>query len=270
MTDICRALPDKRCSGRERRSVERQLESMRIVFALALLVLTLTPLGTGAEQTKSEPPPEMVVLLHGLGRSDRSMRPLELRLSKAGYAVHNVRYPSTKLSPEELEVYLHEELAACCGKAQRLHFVTHSLGGILVRAYLAAHEIRTVGRVVMLAPPNHGSEAVDLFGDSALFKWALGPTAAQLGTDAESLPNRLPKPNFEVGIIAGTRSINPLGSLVVPGESDGTVSVRSTKLEGMSDFITVPASHTFIMRSELVGMQTLEFLRNGRFKHSSP
>jgi pimeloyl-ACP methyl ester carboxylesterase len=241
-----------------------------IVLLFGLLILPSAPVSAEAEQPNSDGPLEAVVLLHGLARTDGAMRPLESRLSKAGYVVHNVSYPSTELAPEDLDAYLHDQVVACCQEAPRLHYVTHSLGGILVRAYLAEHETPNLGRVVMLAPPNHGSELVDLLGDSAAFRWALGSTAAQLGTDPHSLPNRLPPPHYEVGVIAGTRSINPLGSLVVPGPSDGTVSVRSTQLEGMSDFITISVSHTFIMRSEIVTSQVLEFLRNGRFKRSSP
>jgi pimeloyl-ACP methyl ester carboxylesterase len=244
---------------------------LRLILRLfALLVLPSAIASAAADQPDSEAPPEAVILLHGLARSDRAMRPLESRLSEAGYAVLNVPYPSTELPPDELDVYLHQQVVACCKNAPRLHFVTHSLGGILVRAYLAEHETTNLGRVVMLAPPNRGSELVDVLGDSAPFRWALGPTAVQLGTDPESFPNRLPPPDFEVGIIAGTRSVNPIGSLVVPGESDGTVSVRNTQLEGMSDFITVPASHTFIMYSEVAVAQVLEFLRKGRFKRPTP
>ncbi len=226
-------------------------------------------LGAKAQASDAEARAESVVLLHGLGRSSRAMRPLASMLSEAGYAVHNVSYPSTDLGPGELGGYLHKRVLECCEAAPRLHFVTHSLGGILVRAYVATHEVQTLGRVVMLAPPNHGSELVDLL-DSAAFRWALGPTASQLGTEEQSLPNRLPPPNFELGVIAGTRSINPLGSLFVPGENDGTVSVQSTKLPGMTDFIAISASHTFIMRSKVAGFQVLEFLKHGRFAHPEP
>ncbi len=148
--------------------------------------------------------------------------------------------------------------------------MTHSLGGILVRAYLADHPLSNVGRVVMLAPPNHGSELADLVRDSRLFQLALGPMAQQLGTGPDSLPNRLPAPNFELGIIAGTRSVNPLSGFFVPGESDGTVSVESTRLTGMSDFITVPTSHTFIMRSGATAGYVIEFLRHGQFLSPVP
>ncbi len=218
---------------------------------------------SAADDSHASPP--AVILLHGLARSGYAMKPLESHLAAAGFEVHNVSYPSTELSPDELDDYLHEKVVGCCQQAPRLHFVTHSLGGILVRAYLAEHETKNLGRVVMLAPPNKGSEFVDVLGASAPFRWALGPTAVQLGTDPDSLPNRLPPPHFEVGIIAGTRSINPLGALVVPGESDGTVSVWSTRLEGMSDFIELPVSHTFIMYSDEAAEQTVAFLREGRF-----
>jgi pimeloyl-ACP methyl ester carboxylesterase len=213
---------------------------------------------------------EEVVLLHGLARTDRSLRPLERRLSAAGFRVHNLRYPSTELPPKALVENLHQQLEACCASAPRLHFVTHSLGGILVRAYLADHGLANLGRVVMLAPPNRGSEYVDEFGDSALFRAAFGPTGAELGTGPDSLPNRLPAPGFEFGVIAGTRSVNPVSGLVVPGESDGTVSVASTQLPGMADFITVPTSHTFIMQSETVAGYVIEFLRSGRFEPREP
>lgn len=231
---------------------------------LPFLLVPALALAAGAAEPRE---PEAVVLLHGLARSARAMRPLASRLAEAGYAVHNVSYPSTELPPHELDVYLHAQVVRCCRDARRLHFVTHSLGGILVRAYLAAHGTTRLGRVVMLAPPNGGSEWVDLFGDSAPFRWALGPTAAELGTDADSLPGRLPPPDFELGVIAGTRRLNPLGFLVVPGQSDGTVSVESARLEGMADFVTVPSSHSFILRSAAAGSQVVEFLRHGRFEH---
>ena len=211
--------------------------------------------------------PEDVVLLHGLGRSGRVMRPLARELERAGYRVHNLDYPSTSATPDELVEHLHREISACCAWSGRVHFVTHSLGGVLVRAYLSAHPMPQIGRVVMLAPPNHGSEYVDVAGDWRLFRVVLGPTAVQLGTAATSLPNRLPRADFEVGVIAGTGSINPLGEALIPGESDGTVSVVSTHLAGMRDFVVLPVSHTFIMRNVEAIRQTLEFLRDGRFAH---
>ncbi len=103
------------------------------------------------------------------------------------------------------------------------------------------------------------------FGDSAFFEWALGPTASQLGTGADDYPRSLPPPDYELGVIAGVASTNPVGSSILPGEDDGTVTVESAKLPGMADFVTVPHSHTFIMRSDEVARLTIHFLRHGRF-----
>ena len=233
----------------------------RMAFVLAIALLALASCSRASAGT------EAVVLLHGLGRSDWSMGFLESKLQKAGFRTHNLDYDSTDHSPVELVADLARKLEDCCATEPRLHFVTHSLGGILVRAYLADHELPNLGRVVMLAPPNRGSEIVDALGDSFVFEAALGPTAVELGTEPDSLPNRLPPPDFELGIIAGTSSVNPVGSALIPGESDGTVSVQSTRLEGMKDFLAVPHSHTFIMRSDEVARQVVEFLRNGRFRH---
>ncbi len=234
---------------------------------LSILLLAFSPWTASALAAGDSPRQfETVVLIHGLARTDRSMRPLEVRLTKAGFAVHNLRYRSTRKAPEGLVREVAQQIAECCSAAGRLHFVGHSLGGILVRAHLGERPPDNLGRVVLLAPPNHGSEIVDRLGAFPPFRWILGRTALQLGTDPESFPNRLPTPTFEVGVIAGTTSLNPFGFLLLPGPSDGTVSVTSTKLEGMTDFLEVSHSHTFIMRSAAVAEQVIHFLRHGRFR----
>jgi pimeloyl-ACP methyl ester carboxylesterase len=229
-------------------------------FALLTFVAVTAPADGGGDR---------VVLLHGLGRSHWSMMPLENRLEDAGYEVANVGYPSRDLDPDGLVAYVESAVAECCMDAARLHFVTHSLGGILVRGYLAKQRPANLGRVVMLAPPNRGSELVDELGDWPLFSWILGPTAVQLGTSSDSFPNRLPPVEFDLGVIAGTESLNPIGSVILPEGNDGTVSVASTRVEGMRDFVAVPASHTFIMWSEDAGDQVVTFLENGRFDSES-
>jgi len=196
------------------------------------------------------------------------MRRLAARLAAAGYRVHNLGYPSTRLAPAQLVTRLSRDLERC-SDAPRVHFVGHSFGGILARAWLAEHELSNLGRLVMLAPPNHGSELADLLRGSRLFRWALGPVAAALGTGPDSFPNRLPAPRFEVGVIAGTRPVNLFGALVIRAPSDGTVSVSSARLEGMADFATLPVSHTFIMESPRVAALVAAFLRAGRFHPSS-
>ena len=118
----------------------------------------------------------------------------------------------------------------------------------------------------MLSPPNRGSELVDRFGQSVFFKSGYGPAGRQLGTGPDSLPNCLGPVDLEVGVIAGTRSLNPLYSYLIPGRDDGKVSVDRTRAAGMADFITVPHTHTFIMNSPEVIRQILYFLKNGRFQ----
>jgi pimeloyl-ACP methyl ester carboxylesterase len=235
-----------------------------VVFGATLL------LAAPGGATASGESPDVVVLLHGLYRSERSMYPLEAPIRAAGFRVANLGYDSRSQDPEAIVAALGAQLADCCADAPRLHFVTHSLGGIVTRAYLAAHRPANLGRVVMLAPPNHGSPLADLIAGSSTLRFLLGSTAARLGTDPASLPNALPPANFEVGVIAGTASRNPLGAFLIDGESDGTVPVSSTQLEGMADFITVDSAHTWIMRSDIVAAQTVQFLKNGRFARETP
>lgn len=206
---------------------------------------------------------ETVVLLHGLGRTERSMVALERSLESAGFRAVNLGYPSRTRTVAELVDTVAAELDACCA-GDTLHFVTHSLGGILVRVYGATHGSDRIGRVVMLSPPNQGSEVVDQLPDE-LLRLVLGPAALELGTGRGSVTGWLPPVDFELGIITGESTLNPLFSLWLPGEDDGKVSVASARIEGAEDFLVVPYTHTFIMQRERVIEQVLAFLRSGRF-----
>lgn len=215
---------------------------------------------------------ECVVLLHGLARTASSMSVMAEALQGAGYHVANIDYPSrhypvAELAPPAIEAGLSQCAAA---EARTVHFVTHSMGGILVRYHLRNHRIENLGRVVMLAPPNQGSEVVDGLRDTPGFAMWNGPAGLELGTDENALPARLGPVDFPVGIIAGTESVNPMLSRLLPSPDDGKVSVARTKVEGMADFVAISATHTFIMRNDEAIRQTLNFLATGAFDHQQP
>lgn len=209
---------------------------------------------------------ECVVLLHGMARTRRAMRPLQQALDKAGYTTVNTGYPSTSQTIEKIADNLPQMIAGCGTEPSRIHFVTHSLGGIVVRQYLQTNSLPSGSRIVMLSPPSQGSELVDRMKDWWLFKKVNGPAGQQLSTDPQSLPNRLQPIEAEIGIITGRKSIEPWFSRIIPGEDDGKVAVERARLVEMQDFLVVDHSHPFIMNADDVIEQVLAFLRQGRFQ----
>jgi pimeloyl-ACP methyl ester carboxylesterase len=210
---------------------------------------------------------ECVILLHGMGRTALSLWPMEAALEEQGYHVWNHSYPSlTQSVGETSEPAISAGLNFCQSKqTDKIHFVTHSLGGILIRYYLQDHNINRLGRIVMLAPPNKGSEVADQLKDGFFYKTFIGPSGQELGTNEDSLPNRLNPIPGEIGIIAGLRKSGSWFLPDIPGEDDGKVAVERTKLPEMKDFLLIKANHTFIMCQDEVIRQVLFFIQNGLF-----
>jgi len=213
---------------------------------------------------------ECVVLIHGLNRSWRAMEPMAAALRSAGYSTANVDYPSQAgpvavLAPMAVETGLAECRSA---GAKSIHFVTHSIGGILLRYSHQSSPIPELGRVVMLAPPNQGSEVIDVTRDWPTSGLFAGEAGLQLGTDPDSVPSQLGPVDFELGVIAGTGSINFVMSAMLPGPNDGKVSVESTRVAGMNDFLIVDNSHRYITGSTEVIRNTKSFLSDGSFVDS--
>lgn len=215
---------------------------------------------------------EYVILLHGLARTKDSMSKLENYLAQNSYTVINTGYPSTR-EPVEIiaDKYLAHMIDQCTENgAEKIHIVTHSLGGIVTRQYLQDHSLPEGSRIVMISPPNKGSELADAFRDWFIYKWLNGPAGQVLGTEPESLPNSFKPVEGEIGVITGDSTWNPVYSWLIPGEDDGKVSVERAKLAEMKDFLVVPSSHSFIMRHPEVLRQVVFFLQNGVFDRALP
>ena len=212
----------------------------------------------------SDSPP--IVLLHGLGRTRWSLWPVAREAARRGRVVHNLGYPSRRAPIEELAEDVGHRVSVLAGD-RPVDVVTHSMGGIVLRAAVASGIVPAdaVRRVVMLAPPNHGSELADRLKDYRVYRLALGPAGQQIGTGEHSVPRRLPPPPFEVGIIAGRRATNALFARVMGEESDGKVTVASAQLDGMRELVVVDRSHTFIMWAPDVLAHIFAFLETGRF-----
>ena len=196
------------------------------------------------------------------------MWPLAVSLRQQGYVVVNVDYPSRK---HPVETLARSVIPPAVAELRRhgvdtIHFVTHSMGGILLRYFLTIEPVPELGRVVMLCPPNQGSELVDYFRGFWWFRWFFGPAGCQLGTTATDLPQLLGLLPCPLGILTGNRAAIGLFSPLFPGANDGKVSVAKAQLPGMTDFLTLPYDHSFFMFHRPVQEQVVNFLANGRFR----
>ena len=240
--------------------------------AALLFLCTLMPI-TARPHTPAKAPEsrDCVVLLHGIAGAPVWLKRLEWSLERQGYEVHSIAYPSTRLPLERLA---REHLAPAVERikvapGRKIHFVTHSLGGLLLRQYLRERTPGNLGRVVMLGPPNQGSEIADWLKSNWFYKLVLGPGGQQLGTSTNDFPHQLGPVNFPLGVIAGDFSLNPVFSRRLPGPDDGKVSVASTRVDGMSDFLVTRSSHTWLIWKRPVIDQVVAFLDAGQFQRTS-
>lgn len=208
-----------------------------------------------------------LVLLHGLFRSPRSMARMAKRGEEEGYEVFNVGYPSRQECIEELTGIVRKQIERWqeIEGVTSLNFVTHSLGGIILRHLAPTIMKGQKGRAVMLGAPNQGSELADYLMDIHWFRWLNGPAGTQLGTQSKAISENLAVQVLDIGIIAGTRSSDPLGSALLPKPNDGRVTVERTRLEGMKDHLVLPVTHTFMMNDPTVIDATFRFLEQGKF-----
>ena len=211
-------------------------------------------------------PGDGVVLLHGILLNRWFMIRLEHRFKDLGYRTLNPSYPSSRYRIEELAERLHPRIDRFAQRLKgRLHFVTHSMGGLITRVLLKTRRPPNLGRVCMLGPPNHGSEVADWWKHRWLYRVLFGPAGQQLGTDQQGLAEFPGPVDYELGVIAADRTWDVFNARFLPRPHDGKVSVASTRLEGMQDHITLHATHTFMVFNPEVIRQAAYFLKHGRF-----
>jgi hypothetical protein len=214
-------------------------------------------------------PKEFVFVLHGLAGGGLTISPLANRIEDAGYETKIIDYKTLGTTPEEimLEVSSKIKFAMPLDTNMTINFVGYSLGSIVIRAYLDRDTLSNLGRVVLIAPPNKGSPLADFFKDTWIID-LFGETIQLLGTDSTSFPNSIGDPYYPVGIIAGVGA-SSLNNFYLPGLDDGIVPLESTKLNNATDIIAFDESHIFMKFKKKIANQTIEFLKNGKFRKSN-
>ena len=249
------------------------LQSLLLALFLPLASCTTSPIVIQSNQLSANRVElnhlECVVLVHGLWRSSSAMTSIKDDLKKYGYQTINIDYPSTEENiPALVKDYLEQGYQQCAATgAPVIHFVTHSLGGILVRQFLQSHRLPEGGKVVMLSPPNKGSELSEKFGSSGWYQWLVGPAGVSLSMKEGGLLRSLNAIKEPLGIIAAYRDWSLWPESWLPTPNDGTVSVQSTKLPEMDDFIMINSGHSFMRFNDEVHSQIRQFLAYGAFLH---
>jgi len=201
---------------------------------------------------------ETVVLVHGMGRTRVSMSLLKTRLEKARYTVVNFPYSphneSLDTITDNLQKFVQDNV-----QTKQYHLIGHSLGNIIIRNAFK-HSLKPgLGRIVMLAPPNNPAYLAGLLKENRLYRWFSGDSGQKLSSP--EFYATLPVPTVEFGVIAGDRG----QKLTFEEPNDGIVTVESTKLCGMKDWILLHHTHTFMMNSGDTAEQCVHFLQTGNF-----
>jgi pimeloyl-ACP methyl ester carboxylesterase len=237
-----------------------------IFFIGAISTFSLSAVAWAETSVRSQPAGDYVVLLHGIGRSPAAMKKMETDLRRRGYAVLNLGYESRKYPIEELAEKMRPDIEAfAADKKRKLHFVGHSMGALIIRAYVQKYKPDNMGRVVALGSPDTGSEVADFLNQSSLYEKFYGPAGLELTTEHRAA-HGFPRPFYEIGTIAGDRTIDPLSSVIIPGDDDGKVSIASTHIAGEKDHIVLHANHATMPSNAAVIIETAHFLKYGFFK----
>jgi pimeloyl-ACP methyl ester carboxylesterase len=219
----------------------------------------------------------VVLVVHGLGRTRYSMRPLADYLKEhTHWTVLCVGYPSTRAAVDDHARSLMRVVENLDG-IKKVHFVAHSLGNIVIRRFMSLAAERKAdepalpafGRMVMLGPPNQGAAMATTLGEEFLVRNIVGKPVEELGKHWPWLESSLATPPCEFGIIAGGRGDDEGYNPLLEGDDDGVVSVESTRLDGAKEMIVVPVLHTVLPNDETVQQYTLRFLRSGRFQRQA-
>lgn len=240
------------------------MKQLFISILLSLIVLA----SPAWAQNVADKPSDYVVLLHGIGRSQSAMEKMAKDLRSRGYTVLNVNYESRTYDIATLAERMHADITAFnADKTRKINFVGHSMGALVVRAYINSHRPENLGRVVAIGSPNKGSEVADFLNNFGLYDSFYGPAGQQL-TTGYNISQKLGKPDYEVGVIAGDRTIDPLSTLIIPGTDDGKVSIASTHIDGEKDHIVLHANHATMPMNAAVIIETAHFIRYGFFKRA--
>ena len=236
---------------------------MKTILFLIITLMFLPQVSFAAQS-------DYVVLLHGIARTKGSMEGMGEALSQKGYVVINIDYESRKKKIEKLIVDVRKEIVKYnIPETKKINFIGHSMGGLVIRAYINKYKPKNIGKVVMLGTPNQGSEVADFLVDNYFYKTFYGKAGQELVTDQSDFKKIFGTVDYELGVIAGNCTIDPVSSFIIPGDDDGKVAIAKTKIKGMKDHITLCATHSFMPSNKQVKQQTKYFLEHGKFQHKT-